>query len=87
MLAGFLAVGGEGLGERGRGRGGVHLGCVVDFWDVLELGIFFGDGSGSVRVVVVGGLTLGDGATAHELNHGRVLEEDSSCAHFGCVVL
>jgi len=28
--------------------------------------------------------TLGDGATAQELNHGRVLEEDSGGAHLCC---
>jgi hypothetical protein len=31
VLAGFLAVGGEGLGEGLGGRGGVDLGRVVDF--------------------------------------------------------
>lgn len=90
VLGCLLAVGGEGLGERGGGRGGVHLGCVVDFWEGVRAGreYFWVEG----RILGwcwwwMSRLTLGDGATAQELNHGRVLEEDSGCAHFGCVVL
>lgn len=45
VLAGFLAVGGEGLGERLGGGGGVDLGGVVDFWEgVLVDGGLFGVG-------------------------------------------
>jgi hypothetical protein len=33
VLAGFLAIGGEGFREGLGGRGRVDLGCVVDFWE------------------------------------------------------
>jgi hypothetical protein len=39
VLAGFLAVGGEGLGERLGGGRGVYLGGVVDFCGGLVFGI------------------------------------------------
>lgn len=41
VLAGFLAVGGEGLGERLGGGGGVDLGGVVDFFGVRVSGWFW----------------------------------------------
>ena len=61
MLAGFLAVGGEGLGEGLGGGGGVDFGCVVDFWEGVLVWLVVWGGLGlGLEVEVEGELTLGD---------------------------
>ena len=50
---------------------------VLAFTSFGMVGLSSRSGAGGER-------TLGDGATAQELNHGRVLEEDSGGAHLCC---